>query len=192
MQKTDTDTLKSTHNNITWVKVYYCYMSNLVAHSYFVLSLVLVLLLMSKVLVQFPYVASPVPSWLADRSTLSGRWVRTEWASCRLLNSLLCWLGQAHPFCFRQWVCGRGLGREGACVPQLCARACGIVSSPFILHTHAQREAVRHHNVLVWPGKLEVHAWTALSQLVSERNDIRPYFFFFFLFFLRHHTKVYA
>lgn len=61
-------------------------------------------------------------------------------------------------FYFRQRVCGRGLGGEGACVPQPCARVRGIVSSPFVLHTHAQREAVRHYKVLVGPGILEVHA----------------------------------
>lgn len=177
-------TPKSTHNNITWDKFINvtCCGSHFIFFLFF-LSLVLVWLLMRKVLVKFPYVASPVLSWLADRSTLCGRWVQTEWASCRLLNFLLCWLGQVHPlfvldsgFVGEDWV-----GRELAC--RNCVRGCVGLFRVHSYCTHMHRERLYGITTsLLAREAASACLSSSETELTGLREERHPSFFFFFFF----------
>lgn len=159
----------------------------------------------TKLLVQFPSVASPVP--LMVSRPLYSRWAQTEWASCRLFNVSLCWLGQAHPlFVLDSGLCRRGTRgyREGvlACVPQPCAWVCGDgFESIQIAHACTERGCTATQRPC-WPwggvGWGEGGAGSAclrsseteLTGLWEKPDPVIPPLFSFFIG--RHHTKVYA
>lgn len=68
----------------------------------------------------------------------------------------------APPFCFRQWVCGRGLGMGGSLrAATVCVGVWDCSESIHIAHTCTERGCTASQR-LCWPGKLQVHAWVAL------------------------------